>query len=637
MKCLTIDFETRSDVDIEFGAKAYARGKEAGILMMANKVDDEPTKLWLPGLALPKELFDPEYRIVAHNADFEMEIINTLGPKYGFPQIPLERYIDTAALARRYGLPPSLAECGEVLNLKIQKDKHGKALIDLFCVPPFADPADYPNEWEMFCNYCIRDVDTTRLLHKTLPSMELSKDEFEIWKLTTIMNQRGVPVDLRSAKQIHKLVTVYLEENNKRLPELTNGKVTKVTQVKRIKDWCNERLEIYGITIDSLAKDKLEELLSMDLPDDVTEVLEIRAGTGVSSIGKYKRILNMAVDGFMHNNSIYYGAHTGRITGSGFQLLNLPRASVKDPEAEIEKYFNFDILEENPVLSARALIRPMIKAPEGYKLLVADYSSVEYIMLVYQAGDQEAVDKFAAGIDQYKDLGGFLHGVPYEEVNKDQRQHGKTGILGCGYGLGPAGFIGYAKRMGLETDMDQAKFIVKGYREKYKKVVNMWYALHKAVMQATDMKGMETSANGVKFKYIEDKSRNRWMRMTLPSGRNMFYFDPRIEMGKFGPTFTHMARNQMTKQWERKEVSPGLLTENVIQATCRDLLYYGKMQLEKAGYKLIASIYDEVIALVPEDFGSVEDFEKLMASVPPWAPGLPLRAEGFESKRYRKG
>lgn len=637
MKSIVIDFETKSEVPIENGIYAYAMGKEADILMMAYKVNDEAVQLWTPDQQLPVELFNDEYCIVAHNAEFEATIIKILGPKYGFPSINYERFIDTAALCRRYGLPASLREAGEVLNLQQRKQPEGKALIKAFCCPPFADPKIHKTEWVMFCEYCKQDVETTYELWNALPSKVLSPDEKCIWALTRKINERGVPVDVESAKQIYAVTSVFLDENNQRLPVLTNGRVTKVTQVKRIKDWCNERLEEYGVVIESLNKDYLAELLTMELPDDVLEVLEIRAGTGLSSIGKYKRIINMAVDGVIHDNSIYYGAHTGRITGAGFQLLNLPRASVEDPEAEIRKFFDFDILEENPVMSARALIRPMIKAPQGHKLMVADYSSVEYIGEAWLAGDEEAVASFANGMDQYKDMAAFLYNTPYDNVTKEERRIGKTLILGCGYGLGAEGFVGYAKRSGVDIDLDTARFAVKGYRNKYKKVKEMWYALNEKAQAAIRFKGEEWETHKVKFKYIIDHHKTPWLRMTLPSGRNMFYFDPRIEDGMYGPNITHMGRNQVTKQWERRFVSPGLLTENVIQAMCRDLLYYGKIQLEKAGYAIIGSIYDEVIALVPEDFGSVKEFETLMATTPEWAKGLPLRAEGYEAKRYRKG
>lgn len=634
---IVIDFETKSEVPIENGAYAYAKGNEVDILMMAYKVNTEPVQLWTPRQQLPVALFDDEYPIVAHNAEFEATIIQILGPRYGFPRIPYERFVDTAALCRRYGLPAALQEAGEVLRLKEQKQLQGKALIKMFCCPPFADPQIHKTEWAMFCNYCKQDVETTYELWNALPSKFLSPDEKRIWALTRKINERGVPVDVESAEQIYAVTSVFLDENNQRLPALTNGKVTKVTQVKRIKDWCNEKLEEYGITIESLNKDNLVELLTMDLPDDVLEVLEIRAGMGLSSIGKYKRIINMAVDGVIHDNSIYYGAHTGRITGSGFQLLNLPRASVEDPETEIQKFFDYNILEENPVMSARALIRPMIKAPDGFKLIAADYNSVEYIGEAWLAGDEEAVANFANGLDQYKDMAAFLYNTQYDNVTKEERRIGKTLILGCGYGLGPEGFVGFAKRNGVDIDFSTAQFAVKGYRNKYKKNKEMWYALNEKAQAAIRFKGEEFETHKVKFKYIIDHRGTPWLRMTLPSGRNMFYFDPRIEEGLYGLNMTHMGRNQVTKQWERRFVSPGLLTENVIQAMCRDLLYYGKMQLERAGYAIIGSIYDEVIACVPEDFGSVKEFETLMAATPEWAEGLPLRAEGYEAKRYKKG
>lgn len=634
---VVIDFETRSDVPIDRGIWPYACGKHADILMMAYKVNDKSTKIWERGQDLPAELFDDSYYIVAHNADFENTMWQVRGPLHGFPQIPYSRFIDTAALCRRYGLPSALAAAGKALGLKEQKQEIGKQLIKLFSMPPFADSEQYPREWQMFKEYCMQDVETTYAVWNALPAKTLTPEEEAIRQLNRVINTRGIPIDVESAKQIYACTSVFLEENNRRLPKLTNGKVEKVTQVKRIKEWCNSQLEDYGIVIDSLNKEALEELLSMDLPGKVMEVLEIRAGTGLSSIGKYKRMVEMEHCGVIHDNSIYYGAHTGRITGNGFQLLNLPRASVEDPEAEIQKFFDYTILEENPVLSARTLVRAMIKAPEGKKLLVADYSSVEYIAECWLAEEFEAVENFANGKDQYKDMAAFLYNTTYDKVDKEERRIGKTIILGCGYGLGIDGFISYAKRNGLKISVEEAANAVNSYRQKYNRIRNMWYALDKCAKAAVQFKGQEFIANKTKFKCAKDHVGHEWLVMTLPSGRNMFYMSPELREGTFGENVTHMARNQVTKQWERRFVSPGLLTENVIQAMCRDLLYYGKMQLEKVGYEIVGSIYDEVIACVPQDFGSVEEFCTLMATTPEWAKGLPLKAEGFETQRYRKG
>ena len=639
---ITIDFETRSEVDIviEGGAK-YHIHPSTDILMMGYKINNEPVKVWFPGDKLPEWMNDENETIYAYNSAFELGIWNNVGTKrYGFPELRAERTQDAQALCGRYGLPQRLSEAAKALGVKTQKDSCGKQLIKLFCTPPYGRDSkdnllpDTQHLWRTFITYNIHDVQATYEVVKALPADRLSKSEHEIWLLNHRINVRGIPVAVDEAAQILRVTMAFLEEHNKRLPELTGGRVTKITQIARIKSWINDR----GYPCESLVADELAKWLQRDdLPDDIMEVLEIRAGMGLSSIGKYKRILAEATNGRMLYNSRYYGAHTGRITGMGFQLLNLPRKASKNPESEISGFFNLSVCYGNPVLSARALVRAMVRASPGNVIVAADYSSIEYILLIWLCKEFASVQRFADGLDQYIDLATHIYNTQYSDITPDQRQMGKIGILGCGYGLGAEGFIRYADKWGVKISLPEATRIVKGFRNKYPNIPKFWYALNNAAIMAIECKGHEFEVNGNTFKVVRDRNKNEWLALKLLSGRTMFYARPAIGQGKFGPEVTTWSMNQTTRQYCKKSMTPGKWAENVIQALGRDLLYYGKMKIENAGYPIIFSVYDEVVAEVHKDKANLDEFCKLMCSCPPWAKGLPLRAEGYIDTRYKKG
>lgn len=633
---IVIDFETKSPVDIELhGNMIYTHHPETDVLMMAYKINDQPTQQWFPDMPVPDFEDDTIY---AFNFEFELAIWNNVCTRYGFRSITAEQMMDVQAICARYGLPQNLENAAKVLRVLTQKDTFGKRLIKLFCTPPYGRDSNgnilptLKDQWNMFCLYNIHDVDATYQVLKALPSDTLNESERKIWLLNHEINVRGIPVAVNEAKQIKRVTEAFLDEHNDRLPYLTNGAVEKVTQVKRIKDWMSK----LGYNVESLTADELAKWLRRDdLPDNLTEVLEIRAGMGLSSLGKYKRIENEAYQGRMFHNSRYYGAHTGRITGMGLQLLNLPRAKVSDPEAEIDKFFDLSIVYENPVLSARALVRPMIKAPEGKVLMAADFSSIEYILLMWLAQDWNAVERFANKFDPYKDLAVHMYNVPYEEVTKDQRQMGKMGVLGCGYGLGAVGFVRYADTWGVQLPLTQAKSTVKGFRDLYSGVPKVWYALNDCAINACEFPGREFAAYNTVFRYVQDRNGNPWLRMQLPSGRAMFYWNPKVEDGTYGRNVTSWSIDQKTKTWAKKYMTPGKWTENVIQAIGRDLLYHAKMIINKK-YPIIFSVYDEVVVEVDEDKADLQDFINCMCSIPSWGKGLPVRADGYISTRYKK-
>lgn len=638
-----LDFETSSQVNlVDEGRTKYVYDPSTYVQIVSYQIDSEPImtftchdELWPFIDMIQRLVIDGDAKIVAFNAQFEMAILqNVLNLK-----VTPHDFIDVQAICGRYGLPQNLAKATEILCPNEAKSGAGTGLIKLFCTAPRS--ACTGAYWKEYINYNIQDVAATRALHQALPSDTLSEREQSIWEFNCEINARGLPIAVAEAEKILEVVTVFMEEQNALLPEITHGKVTKITQVKRIKDYINE---VMGFEfLEDLRAETLEKLMNdesfITLPDVVVTLIELRASLGLSSIGKYKRILNMSYDGRMYDNSRYYGAHTGRITGMGFQLLNLPRAKVKKPKSEITSFFDFSVCERNPVKSARALIRSMIKANRGEIIMAADYSAIEYILLVWLAEDHEAVQRFAAGFEQYIDMAAYIYNKDYEKVSKDERQTGKVGILGCGYGMGANKLVAYADRMQIKLDFATAQAIVNAYRKKYVKVVKMWYDLMKCALNAIRNESMAYTTNRVTFKVVYDRNKNRWLRMLLPSGRAMYYFKPTIEPGLYGDTLSYMGMNQTTKTYTRQYSTPGKLTENVIQALGRDILYDGKFKCREHEFNIIGSIYDEVIVEEPLNRHipmRLKELEECMCHTEPWAEGLPLRADGYYSPRYKK-
>jgi len=322
------------------------------------------------------------------------------------------------------------------------------------------------------------------------------------------------------------------------------------------------------------------------------------------------------------------------------QLLNLPRAAVENPESEIQRFFDGTIVDDNPVKSARALIRPMIKASPGKVIAAADYSSIEYVVLEWFAGDQLKLDRFAAGADQYIDQAAAMYGIREDLVSKPQRQAGKVVVLGCGYGQGARKLMVTAdKQWGMKLTLEEAEFLVHGYRKLHRPVTNMWYRLKDAALNAIQQPGVAFETHKVSFRVVRDRVKTPWLMMTLPTGRAMYYNRPYVDEDQFGLIPCHWGFHQVSKNWIRMKLIPGRITENVVQATARDILVYGMKQIEKhMGPVIIWSVYDEVVCEL-EDRDHEEQLQQLcdcMCISEPWAKGIPLKADGFVGPRYKK-
>lgn len=670
---IKFDTETCCKLDLSVvGRHRYLAHPTADVLMFSWKIGSAPTELWRPGMEVPIFFRNTkDFRYAAFNAIFDWRVINQFSKRYGFGRLELEQMIDIMGVAARYGLPQSLDRLGKALKVRMTKMSAGKALKKVCCcVPPVATP----QQWKQFEEYCVRDTDSMSEIMRKMPSDQLSESEQKIWVDTARINNRGVPVNTWGVKQINKVVDYYTDKQMRRLPFLTNGMVKTVGQTAKIREFCAangvDLPNLQALTVDAeverlrtlipLVEENKNGLYSHVVGTDyqkVYEVLRIRQLIGGAAVKKFKRLEAMSHQKIIHDNLRYHGAGTGRCTGGGFQMLNLPRAKVKPAKGQtydeavaetLQTFFDASVLKHpDPLLQAKKLVRPSLKTRDTHRLVVADWGSIEYILEMYFAGEWEKVERFRNGFDPYIDFATELFHVAYDDVSDRQRQESKPPVLGSGYMLGWGGLIGYADGYGVAMTEKQAKIATHTYRESHPLVVESWYSLKNAAHGAVKYPGKtfkaftQDGSHDLKTSFIvrKDRTGRPWLIMTLPSGRNLFYCQPQLVRGKYGSVIQHMGVNPDTKQWGRVFLKPQRIIENVIQALGRDILNNGLEAVQKHGFRPIFHVYDEIGCIEPVVGAEqrLKEMTALMCLPPEWMPNLPLRADGYVSQCYMKG
>jgi DNA polymerase len=644
---LHIDFETRSTVDLRVsGAYRYAEDPQTEVIMACYAIDEGPVQTWLHTQALPDDLRaaleDENCIVVAHNAGFEKAMLTyILGPRHGWPVPHPFRWDDTAARAARQALPRSLDGAASALGLDVQKDAEGRSLMLRMCRPRSVAPDGAITWWEddarmtRLAQYCATDVEVERQLDKAL--RPLTDEERKVWLLTETMNDRGVSLDVPFATYAVSVAMKSQEKLNEELNQITDGAVPAATNVGKLRQWLlSKGFGILEGEDESLNKKAVENLLkSGALPDEVKRALEIRLLAGKSSVKKFQAMLDrVSKDGRVRGNLMYHGASTGRWSGAGVQLQNLPRDTVKDFDWSRK---NLEASTDKALSTLSRMVRGSITAAPGHRLMWADYAAVEARGVAWLAGQADLVELFANGGKVYEEMAGVIFDMNPAEVGKDslERFLGKTVILGCGYSMGAQKFRLSCAAMGTDIDEELAYKAVNAYRSNYAKIPRLWKMLEEAAIAAVAERGRETVYRQVAF--FADKN---WLLVRLPSGRKLFYHRPRLVTyaGPYGErvSLEYMAVNSMTKKWGPERTFGGKLTENIVQGLCRDLIADAMLRLEEQGYPVIASVHDEVISEVLLGEGTVDEMVRIMCELPEWAKGFPLAAEGKESVRYGK-
>jgi DNA polymerase len=298
-----------------------------------------------------------------------------------------------------------------------------------------------------------------------------------------------------------------------------------------------------------------------------------------------------------------------------------------------------DLLEGPPLDILSRMLRGAIRAPEGRDLVYADLASVEARGVAWLAGQWDLVEAFRSGAKMYERMAAIVFGVPVEQITKDsfERFIGKGLILGSGYQMGASKFAATCEKAGRAVPMELAEKGIGAYRETYPRIPALWYGMQDAAIAAVrhpdSVQVVEASQGRVTFAMFK-----KWLQMTLPSGRKISYRDPSIQFDeKFGrDALTYWGVDSKTKRWGQQRTYGGRLTENAVQGLCRDLIAGRLVDLEGAGYEPELLVHDEILTEQPVGHGSLEDMISIMTTLPPWAAGFPLAAEGRRSVRYAK-
>ena len=688
---LWLDIETRSRVNLRKGAKNYSTAVE--VIMIQYAIEDGPVQIIepldpadAPALQNFIDILLMADEIWAHNAEFDRTMLE-LQPWWP-KAVTLLKWRCTAALARMHGLPGGLDKLCQIFKIPLNeaKDKRGKEYIDLFCVPRkdggYNDKHSHPNDWKGFREYGGSDITGMRAVYKKCPKWNGTERMWRFYRLDQIINARGIAIDEKLCRKAVEATIAAKARHDAAVHEKTLGLVETATQRNRLLAY----MEACGVSLPDLTADTVERRLNDDnLPTHIKELLRIRQQASKASTAKYNRALTHALGARLYNMLVFFGAaRTGRFAGRTIQPQNLPRPKHKQAiiDAAIE-CFKTDRIDDMLLVTgdddvfglASSCLRGMFVAGEGRKLCVADLANIEGRIMAWIAGAQWKLDAFAAydakkGPDLYKVAYARAFNIDPDEIDDDdwRRQIGKVMELALQYYGGVGAFCAMADTYRLDLDKlaesawpvipaaikvrtaeDWAKAqkrrrtyglteavwracqaLVILWREAHPEIVLFWHKLENAVKSV--MRGGPAVTVG---KVVVDFQSN-WVRIRLPSGRFLCYPAPRIDADDGSVSFVGV--NPYTRQWGRVGTYSGKLTENIVQAIAADILLDGLLAAEKAGYRPVLSVHDEIITepAANDDNFTDKGLSHLMVSNSPWAVGCPLSAKGFTAGRYKK-
>lgn len=667
---LSIDLETYSEVSIgKAGSYRYILDPSFEILLFAYSLDGMPVEVidvasgQIIPLWLKNALKNPLYIKHAYNAAFEWFALS----KY-LGWLPPDQWRDTMLHALYCGYPASLDAAGKAMGLPEDKKKlaTGKALIRYFCVPCKPSnangnrtrnlPKHDPDKWKLFKEYNGQDVVTEMEIDRRLSAFPVPASVQKQWETDLQMNARGVAADMelvRGALVIGAIVKSRLMTEARQLSGLDNP-----NSIRQLAQWLTDATDS-DAEITSVTKETIATMLKQPQPANVQRMLEIRQELGKTSTKKYDALETcIADDGRVRGLLQFYGANrTGRWAGRLVQVQNLPRTYTHPlpPARQLVKDRNIDGLRMmygsiNDTLSQ--LIRTAFVATPGNVLIDADFSAIEARVISWLAGQEWRLEVFRTHGKIYEASASQMFHVPIEKIKKGNpeyalRQRGKVAELALGY----QGGVSAMRRMDVGHNLDdlsddEVKGIVDRWRETNSMIRDLWNIVDSAAITVITYGGAQTIRSETTDAIItlacelDVITGTRYMTILLPSGRKLYYPSPEIGVNRWGnPSVSYMGQNQTTKRWERVETYGGKLVENIVQAIARDCLAIAIENLEAQGLHVVFHIHDEVVIDTPawaDEDTMLETVTKIMTKPIPWAQALPLNADGWVDKFFKK-
>lgn len=667
---LSIDLETYSEVSIgKAGSYRYILDPSFEILLFAYSLDGMPVEVidvasgQIIPLWLKNALKNPLYIKHAYNAAFEWFALS----KY-LGWLPPDQWRDTMLHALYCGYPASLDAAGKAMSLPEDKKKltTGKALIRYFCVPCKPSnangnrtrnlPKHDPDKWKLFKEYNGQDVVTEMEIDHRLSAFPVPAFVQKQWETDLQMNARGVAADMelvRGALVIGAIVKSRLMTEARQLSGLDNP-----NSIRQLAQWLTDATDS-DAEITSVTKETVATMLKQPQPANVQRMLEIRQELGKTSTKKYDALETcIADDGRVRGLLQFYGANrTGRWAGRLVQVQNLPRTYTHPlpPARQLVKDRNIDGLRMmygsiNDTLSQ--LIRTAFVATPGNVLIDADFSAIEARVISWLAGQEWRLEVFRTHGKIYEASASQMFHVPIEKIKKGNleyalRQRGKVAELALGY----QGGVSAMRRMDVGHNLDdlsddEVKGIVDRWRETNSMIRDLWNIVDSAAITVITNGGAQTIRSETTDAIItlacelDVITGTRYMTILLPSGRKLYYPSPEIGVNRWGnPSVSYTGQNQTTKRWERVETYGGKLVENIVQAIARDCLAIAIENLEAQGLHVVFHIHDEVVIDTPawaDEDTMLETVTKIMTKPIPWAQALPLNADGWVDKFFKK-
>lgn len=659
---LSIDLETYSSVPIKTaGAQRYIASSDFEILLFAYSLDGQPVQVvdMAMGEKVPdwvlKALYDPNYIKHAYNAVFEFVGISKV-----FGQLIPSQWRDTMFHGLYCGYTAGLDATGKALGLSEDKQKlnTGKALIRYFCVPckPTKSnggrtrnyPQHDPEKWRLFKEYNAQDVVTEMEIEKRLSSVPVPDFVQKQWETDLIINLRGVAVDMPfvdGALVMDAQVKSELMQEATEISELDNP-----NSVKQLTAWLNKETSS-DVELTDLRKATVSEMLNRDdNSPDVQRMLEIRQELGKTSTKKYNAIKScVCPDNRVRGLLQFYGANrTGRWAGRLVQVQNLPR-TYTDP-IELARDLVTDrrtqavrMIYGNVSDTLSQLIRTAFVASPGNVLIDADFSAIEARVISWLAGEKWRLDVFKSHGKIYEASASQMFGVPIDRIKKGNpeyslRAKGKVAELALGY-QGSSGALIAMGALNMGLTEEELPDIVNRWRTANSHIRDLWYDMDGAAVDVIQNGGCQRVHGLWLAREYDGTTGSCSFTITLPSGRKLYYNDPKIGENRWGnPSITYMGVNDKNK-WGRIETYGGKLTENCVQAIARDCLAEAIERLEAAGFPIVFHVHDEVVIDIKPYAANADMLNQvvqIMRQPPIWAQDLPLNADGWVGDFFTK-
>ena len=642
MNKLWIDIETRSRIDlITAGTYRYAEDESTEVLIFCYALNDGPVQTWLPRKHLmPKPLrrwlTDPAVQLRAHNAAFERLVLT----RQTIEELPLERWYCTAAQMRAAALPGKLEDAARALDARYKKDHRGAALIKQLSIPQ-ADGTfnEDPALMAEFAIYCANDVLTMRAVSQAVP--ELTQAALEVYWANEYINDTGVPIDADLCDYAIKYGDAERAEAMERVINISGGTLTKAKGTK-LTEWVFDRLPEEaraimvthkdgkeGRTLDVSARNALME--REDLDEDVMLMIESADLASSSSVSKFATMLARAsLDGRLRGEFVFNGAsQTGRFSSMGAQLHNFPRTVAKDPAA-LKLHMKSGTPLPGVLRTLKSMLRPAV-AGKGTVIVRGDWNAIEARGLPWLAGSPGAEDYLDAFRDANRDI--------YVEQSSasglgGERQPGKVVVLALGYGGASGALLRMAK--GYSVTISDPDGVVRRWRNANQWAVQWWHELWTAAVRAVRRRdGVWYVAGRVAI-----SADANWMMMRLPSGRMLYYPQPRIEGDKLSYLKAAWKPKKDATEWPRATLWHGTLAENATQAVCADLLREALIRGLDDALPISLHVHDEIgmeSAPSPTRANNLAKvLKRTMLTLPHWAVGLPLAVEIDIAPTFRK-